>query len=59
MPKNLKIDFSNSKQDRAKKTLEDLIQAASELVEDADPAAFTSRTLAARAGYSLGTLSKD
>ena len=58
MPKNLGIDFSDTKQDRAKKTLEDLLQAAYEIVEDADPAAFTSRSLAGKAGYSLGTLSK-
>ena len=58
MPKNLGIDFSDAKQDRAKKTLEDLQQAAYEIVEDADPAEFTSRSLAGKAGYSLGTLSK-
>jgi hypothetical protein len=58
MPKDLGIDFSDTKQDRAKKTLEDLLQAAFEIVEDADPAAFTSRSLAGKAGYSLGTLSK-
>lgn len=58
MPKDLGIDFSDAKQDRAKKTLEDLLQAAYEIVEDADPAAFTSRSLAGKAGYSLGTLSK-
>lgn len=58
MPKNPGIDFSDAKQDRAKKTLEDLLQAASEIVEEADPAEFTSRSLASKAGYSLGTLSK-
>ena len=58
MPKNLKIDFSDTKQDRAKKTLEDLLQAAYAIVEEADPTAFTSRSLAGKAGYSLGTLSK-
>ena len=58
MPKNLGIDFSDAKQDRAKKTLDDLLQAAYEIVEDADPTAFTSRSLAGKAGYSLGTLSK-
>ena len=58
MSKDLGIDFSDAKQDRAKKTLEDLLQAAYEIVEDADPAAFTSRSLAGKAGYSLGTLSK-
>ena len=58
MPKNLDIDFSDAKQDRSKKTLEDLLQAAYEIVQDADPNAFTSRSLASKAGYSLGTLSK-
>jgi hypothetical protein len=58
MPKNLEIDFSDTKQDRAKKTLDDLMQAAYAIVEEADPAAFTSRSLAGKAGYSLGTLSK-
>jgi len=58
MPKNLEIDFSNAKQDRAKKTLDDLMQAAYAIVQEADPAAFTSRSLAGKAGYSLGTLSK-
>ena len=58
MPKNLEIDFSDTKQDRAKKTLEDLLQAAYAIVEEADPTAFTSRSLAGKAGYSLGTLSK-
>jgi AcrR family transcriptional regulator len=58
MPKNLEIDFSDAKQDRAKKTLDDLLQAAYAIVEEADPAAFTSRSLAGKAGYSLGTLSK-
>ena len=58
MPKNLGIDFSDPKQDRAKKTLDDLMQAAYAIVEEADPAAFTSRSLAGKSGYSLGTLSK-
>jgi len=58
MPKDLGIDFSDAKQDRAKKTLDDLMQAAYEIVENADPAEFTSRSLAGKAGYSLGTLSK-
>ena len=58
MSKNLDIDFSDAKQDRSKKTLDDLLQAAYAIVEEADPAAFTSRSLAGKAGYSLGTLSK-
>jgi hypothetical protein len=58
MPNNLKINFSDPKQDRSKKTLDDLLQAAFEIVEDADTAKFTSRTLAYKSGYSLGTLSQ-
>lgn len=58
MPNNLKINFSDPKQDRSKKTLDDLLQAAYEIVEAADTSAFTSRTLASKAGYSLGTLSQ-
>ena len=58
MPAKPKIDFSDPQQERSKKTLEDLLQAAYEIVEAADPAAFTSRNLASKAGYSLGTLSQ-
>jgi hypothetical protein len=58
MPKNLKIDFSDVKQDRSQKTLDDLLQAAYEIVEAADTKSFTSRSLASKAGYSLGTLSQ-
>jgi hypothetical protein len=58
MPKNLKIDFSDAKQDRSQKTLDDLLQAAYEIVEAANTKSFTSRSLASKAGYSLGTLSQ-
>jgi AcrR family transcriptional regulator len=58
MSKNLEINFSDPKQDRSKKTLDDLLEAAYEIVESADTAKFTSRTLASKAGYSLGTLSQ-
>jgi hypothetical protein len=58
MPENPKIDFLDVKQDRSKKTLDDLLQAAYEIVEDANPAAFTSRNLADKSGYSKGTLNK-
>lgn len=58
MPKNLKIDFSDVKQGRSQKTLDDLLQAAYEIVEAANTKSFTSRTLASKAGYSLGTLSQ-
>jgi AcrR family transcriptional regulator len=58
MPNSYKINFSDPKQDRSKKTLDDLLQAAYEIVEAADTAKFTSRTLASKSGYSLGTLSQ-
>jgi len=58
MHKNLKIDFSDVKQDRSQKTLDDLLQAAYEIVEAANTKSFTSRSLASKAGYSLGTLSQ-
>lgn len=56
MPQNPKIDFFDAKQDRSKKTLEDLLEAAYQIIETNDPAAFTSRNLAKKAGYSKGTL---
>jgi AcrR family transcriptional regulator len=58
MSDRLKIEFPHSKQDRSKQTLEDILEAASNLVEQADPELFTSRMLALESGYSLGTLSK-
>lgn len=58
MPNTHKINFSDPKQDRSKKTLDDLLQTAYEIVEAADTAKFTSRTLASKSGYSLGTLSQ-
>jgi len=50
------ILFAESKQVRSQKTLEDILQAASGIVEEGDTALFTSRTLAERSGYALGTL---
>jgi hypothetical protein len=58
MPENTKIDFLDVKQDRSKKTLDDLLEAACEIVESANPDAFTSRNLADKSGYSKGTLNK-
>ncbi len=57
MPKN-PIDFSDTKQDRSKRTLDDLLEAAYRIIETADTKDFTSRALAEKSGYSLGTLSK-
>ena len=58
MPPNTKIDFSDAHQDRSKKTLEDLLEAAYSIVDAADPNAFNSRNLADKSGYALGTLNK-
>ena len=58
MPGKIKIEFAENKQDRSKKTLENILEAANHLLEQADPGLFTSRVLATRSGYSLGTLNK-
>jgi hypothetical protein len=50
------ILFSESKQDRSHKTMADILQAAEKLTAEADPALFTSRSLALESGYALGTL---
>ena len=58
MPDRIKIEFAQSKQDRSKQTLDDILEAASNLIEQADPDLFTSRMLATESGYSVGTLNK-
>jgi hypothetical protein len=58
MPDKIEIKFAESKQDRSKRTLEDILEAANDLVEQADPELFTSRLLAVKSGYSIGTLNK-
>ncbi|MBT8561400.1 hypothetical protein G6717_02275 [Polynucleobacter paneuropaeus] len=50
------ISFAESKQERSQKTLEDILDAAEQIVIEANPDLFTSRTLAQRSGYALGTL---
>ena len=50
------ILFAESKQERSLKTVADILQAAEQLTLEADPEQFTSRTLAQRSGYALGTL---
>lgn len=52
------LRFAITKQERSQKTLDDLMHAASDLVEIGDPALLTSRSLAEKAGYGLGTLNK-
>jgi len=51
-----KDQFAESKQERSQKTLDDKLDAAEQIVIDANPDLFTSRTLAKRSGYALGTL---
>jgi hypothetical protein len=51
-----KDQFAESKQERSQKTLDDILDAAEQIVIDANPDLFTSRTLAKRSGYALGTL---
>ena len=58
MPKNNEIDFLSAKQDRSKKTLDELVEAAYAIVEREDPKDFTSRALAKKSGSALGTLNK-
>jgi len=58
MPPKTKTNFSNAHQDRSKKTLDDLLQAAYDIVEASDPDEFNGRYLADQSGYALGTLNK-
>ena len=58
MPKNINIEFPEAKQGRSAKSLEDILQAALILVDEADPKKFTSRALAEKSGYALGTMTK-
>jgi hypothetical protein len=50
------ILFAEAKQERSLKTMSDILQAAEQLTAGADPELFTSRSLAQRSGYALGTL---
>jgi len=50
------ILFTESKQERSLRTIENILEAAEQLTTEADPKLFTSRSLAQRSGYSLGTL---
>jgi AcrR family transcriptional regulator len=52
------LSFAEVKQERAQKTLDDLSAAALDLVEIGDTKLLTSRLLADKAGYGLGTLTK-
>jgi hypothetical protein len=50
------IFFAESKQERSLKTMADIMQAAEQLTAEANPEHFTSRSLAKKSGYALGTL---
>jgi hypothetical protein len=56
MNKNTVVKFSKTKQPRSEKTLNDLLEAADQLVAVADPKNFTARSLSEKSGYALGTL---
>jgi AcrR family transcriptional regulator len=56
MNPSAEIPFAESKQERSQKTLEDILEAAEQIVQEADPSQFTSRSLAQKSGYALGTL---
>ncbi|MBT8536503.1 hypothetical protein G6715_01735 [Polynucleobacter paneuropaeus] len=56
MNSHSEISFAESKQERSQKTLVDILDAAEQIVIEANPDLFTSRTLAQRSGYALGTL---
>ena len=50
--------FSGTKQNRSKRTLDELLIAAFNIVEEANTEKFTGRSLAQKSGYALGTLVK-
>jgi AcrR family transcriptional regulator len=56
MNPSAEIPFAESKQERSQKTLENILEAAEQIVKEADPSLFTSRSLAQKSGYALGTL---
>ena len=56
MNPNSEFLFAESKQDRSLQTMADILQAAEQLTAEGDPELFTSRSLAQKSGYALGTL---
>ena len=54
--KKLKIRFNDVRQERARKTLEDILQAADEIIEEGDESALDARNLSRKSGYALGSL---
>jgi len=58
MSKKIASKFSSTKQNRSGKTLDELMQAALIIAQEADLKNFNSRKLSEKSGYSLGTLVK-
>ena len=56
MATNTKTLFPKNKQARSQNTLNDLLEAANQLITNADSKQFTARSLAQKSGYALGTL---
>jgi hypothetical protein len=56
MNQNTVNPFVKTKQSRSEKTLNDLLDAADQLVTAANPKNFTARSLSEKSGYALGTL---
>ncbi len=54
--KKLKIRFNDVRQERARKTLEDILQAADEIIDEGDESALDARNLSRKSGYALGSL---
>ena len=50
--------FADPKQERSKQTLDNILDAVHQIVGEADPEIFTSRMLAIKSGYGLGTLTR-
>ena len=57
MTTKTKLKFSDTKQSRSKNTLNDIFEAAEQLVFKGDPSKFTARELSRLSGYAIGTLS--
>jgi len=56
--KKLKVCFSGTQQDRSKRTLDDLVCAATVIADGGDPSQFNARILSKVSGHSLGSLVK-
>lgn len=56
--RKLKVRFKEAQQERSKRTLDDLFEAAAVITESGDPDQFDARTLSKISGYSLGSLIK-